>query len=72
MAAVATIFGGMVGFLTAALGLILFSLSPLHALALWSGTGIATAFALIALGLATQHSDPASWPAPRGPQANLP
>lgn len=72
MAAVATVFGGMVGFLTALVGLILFSLSPLHALALWSGTGIVTALVLIAIGLATRRTAHPSWSMAHRPQTNAP
>ena len=72
MAAAAAVLGGMVGFVTALLGMLLFSMSPLQALELWSGAGILTALTLIGYGLASQQAARASWFARRGPQTNLP
>ena len=51
MAAAASVFGGLIGFHAALIGVVLFSLEPLPALALWLGTGIAVTLALIGIGL---------------------
>lgn len=54
MAPVSMILGGIVGFLTALLAWILGS-SFLLALAIWSGTGLIVAVALILIGLLPRH-----------------
>lgn len=55
MAAVAVIFGGMTGFVSALIALFLFNASWLTALALWSLGGIAVAVVLIALAMASRQ-----------------
>lgn len=51
MAAVALIFGGTAGFISAVAALILFHASWLFALALWSLGGIAIAAMLVAIAM---------------------
>lgn len=55
MAAVAVIFGGMTGFVSALLALVLFNSSWLMALALWALGGIAVAGLLVALALSSRQ-----------------
>jgi hypothetical protein len=47
MATVAVVFGGMVGFLVAMIGLVAFGVTALHALALWSLSGMVVAGVLM-------------------------
>lgn len=55
MALVSMIFGGIVGFLTALVALILGS-PLLLAFAIWSGTGLVVALALILIAVLPGHS----------------
>ena len=58
MAAVALIFGGTAGFISAVAALTLFHASWLFALALWSLGGIAIAAILVAIALTVRASAP--------------
>jgi hypothetical protein len=61
MAGIAVMFGGMTGFISAVMALVLFNASWLLALGLWSLIGMALAGVLIALSLGARR--------PRGPLA---
>ncbi len=58
MAAVALMFGGTAGFISALTALILFNASWIFALALWSLGGIAIAALLVALAMTLRASEP--------------
>ena len=58
MAAVALIFGGTAGFISALTALILFNVSWVFAFALWSLGGIAVAALLVALAITLRASEP--------------
>lgn len=55
MASVAVIFGGMAGFVAAALALIAFDAGWIFALGLWFCTGTAAALGLIALAMSARQ-----------------
>ena len=57
MAAIASILGGTLGFLTALTGLYFFQATPLQAVALWSGTGVITLLALTILAAAPRPAN---------------
>lgn len=58
MAAVAVIFGGMSGFISALIALILFNASWLVALGLWAIGGLAIAALLVGLALMSRLPHP--------------
>lgn len=61
MATVLTLLAGMFGFVTALLGYVVFDLSALSALGIWSLSGIVVTVLAIGfslLGRATQQNDP--------------
>ena len=58
MAAISTLLGGTLGFLTALTGLVLFHASPLQAQSLWSGTGLVTLIALTVLAQGNRAASP--------------
>ncbi len=56
MASVAVILGGMVGFFSALVSLIVFNASWFFALGMWSMGGFAVALGLVALSMVPPHS----------------